>query len=162
MSEQLATASFTLAPGAGDAASSPIDARIVFKVRGAQSGGAMSVFESEVPPGAGPPLHFHEDYDECMYVLAGDVRVRVGDDVEPAAPGAFAFFGRGVAHCWQNVGAGVARILVATTPAGLEELFERFTSLGDRSGEAQAWDELGPPAGVRVIGPPLALSHPLP
>jgi len=128
MSEQVATASTTLAPGAGEVVSSPIGARIVVKVRGAQSEGAMTVFESEVPPGAGPPLHLHEGYDECMYVLAGDLRVRVGDEDEGAQTGSFAFFGRGVAHCWQNVGAETARILVVVTPAGLEELFERFTA----------------------------------
>ena len=162
MSEQLASASFMLAPGAGDAVSSPIDARIVVKVRGTQSGGAMTVFESQVPPGAGPPLHLHEGYDECMYVLAGDLRVRVGDEVEGAPAGSFAFFARGVAHCWQNVGAEIARILVTVTPAGLEALFERFSALAERPGEAQAFDELGPAAGVRVVGPALARSHPLP
>jgi quercetin dioxygenase-like cupin family protein len=161
MSESPATRSFTLAPGDGDVAASPIAARIVFKVRGRQSDGAVTMFETQVPPGAGPPLHLHEGQDECMYVLAGDVRVRIGDDVALTPAGSFAFFCRGVAHCWQNVGPEPARILVMTTPAGLEQLFERFTALGDRPAAATAFDALGPAAGVQVVGAPLAESHPL-
>jgi quercetin dioxygenase-like cupin family protein len=56
----------------------------------------MTVFETVAAPQEGPPLHFHQLQDEWLYVLEGEMRFRLGDDVMPAPAGSFAFIPRGV------------------------------------------------------------------
>jgi oxalate decarboxylase/phosphoglucose isomerase-like protein (cupin superfamily) len=60
----------------GEVIDSPIGGQLVFKARGAQANGALTVFESVIPPGEGPPLHVHDGADEVIYVLEGMIRVR--------------------------------------------------------------------------------------
>jgi quercetin dioxygenase-like cupin family protein len=100
--------------------------RLTFKVRGDQTNGKLTAFESEIAPGDGPPLHLHVNEDEAFYVIDGDVRFMLGDAMRSTPTGTFVFIPRGVAHCFQNGGDGPARILLVLTPSGMEEFFERF------------------------------------
>ena len=149
-----------LGPGEGTVVSSPVGAPIIFKARGAETGGSLLVFENEVPPGEGPPLHVHEHEDEVLYVLEGDMRFRIGDDVRPAPAGSFVFVPRGVEHSWQNVGDAQGRMLIVFTPAGMERFFERFGELPAEQANMGAFATLGASVGMGVAGPPLAVTHP--
>jgi quercetin dioxygenase-like cupin family protein len=123
MDEQ--THAFSLKPGQGRSLPAPAG-RVTFKVRGKEADGTMTVFEAEVPPGTGPRLHFHEHSDECIYVLSGDVQIRLGHELRDAPAGSFAFIPRGVHHLYQNVGHTNSRIIAMFTPAGIEDFFESF------------------------------------
>jgi mannose-6-phosphate isomerase-like protein (cupin superfamily) len=123
MDEQ--TQAFSLKPGQGRSLPAPAG-RVTFKVRGKEAGGTMTVFEAEVPPGTGPRLHVHEHSDECIYVLSGDVQIRLGHELRDAPAGSFAFIPRGVHHRYQNVGQTNSRIIAMFTPAGIEDFFESF------------------------------------
>jgi quercetin dioxygenase-like cupin family protein len=149
-----------IGPGEGMVVGSPIGAPITFKVRGAETGGSMLVFENEVPPGEGPPLHFHENEDEGLYVLDGDFRFRIGDDIRPATPGSFVFVPRGVEHSWQNVGDRTARMLIVFTPSGMERFFESFGALNVERANLESITALGAEVAMGVAGPPLARTHP--
>ena len=151
---------FALEPGAGTSVLNPVGGRLVFKLRGEQSNGAMTVFETEVGPQEGPPLHFHQLQDEWLYVLEGEMRIRLGDDVVPAQAGSFAFIPRRVAHTWQNSGGTPALLLAMFSPSGLEQFFERYADLTDQAGDLDTFRALAPEAGMTVVGPPLAQSHP--
>jgi oxalate decarboxylase/phosphoglucose isomerase-like protein (cupin superfamily) len=87
----------------------------------------------------------------------------MGDDVQRATAGAFAFVPRGTPHTWQNVGDGPARLLVIFTPAaaGVERFFERFAELPEDEVGLEAFRRLAREAETDVVGPPLAESHPL-
>jgi quercetin dioxygenase-like cupin family protein len=148
-----------LPPGGGERIVSPLGGEIVFKARGAQTEGSLTVFEAVNPPGEGPPFHVHEGLDEVIYVLGGLLRVRLGDEVDDAPAGAFVFIPRGTPHTWQPHGDSVARFLVALAPAGLEAFFESTAAAGG----AQADDAFNRFGGddLRVVGPPLAVSHPV-
>lgn len=135
--------------------------QMVFKVRGSQSDGAVLVVETVVEPDEGPPLHVHESEDEWIYVVRGDLRIRLGDDVVAAPAGSFAFIPRGVAHAWQNPGREPATLLAGISPAGMERFFERFGELPDAERTPESFAELGKQHGMTVLGPPLAISHPL-
>ena len=82
---------FPLEPDAGTSVRNPVGGQLVFKVTGEQSNGAMTVFETVAAPQEGPPLHFHQLQDEWLYVLEGEMRFRLGDNVMPAPAGSFAF-----------------------------------------------------------------------
>ncbi len=151
---------FALAPGAGSSFRNPVGGQIVFKLRGEQSGGAMTVIETVAAPEEGPPLHFHQLNDEWLYVLKGEMRFRLADDVVPALAGSFVFIPRGIAHTWQNVGREPAVLLGMIAPAGLEQFFERYAELTKGADNLDTFRALSPDAGMTVVGPPLAQSHP--
>jgi hypothetical protein len=97
-----------------------------------------------------------------LYVLEGRLRVRLEAEVHEAATGAFVFLPRGVAHSWQNAGKTRARLLVVFTPAapGMERFCERSAELPDGTRMADAFGTLADDAGMDVLGPPLAQTHP--
>ena len=148
-----------LGPGEGATLQNPVGGPLTFKLRDEQTGGALIVFESEVAPKDGPPLHVHAHEDEGLYVLDGELRFRCGDDVRRGAVGSFVFVPRGVAHCFQNVGDRPARLLVVFTPSGMERFFERFAALPAGAVDPDAFRTIGAEVGMDVVGPPLARSH---
>ena len=46
---------------------------ITFKLTAANTDGALSLGLDEVPPGGGPPLHFHQNEDEVFIVQEGRI-----------------------------------------------------------------------------------------
>ncbi len=141
-------------PGAGATVEGPAGGPLTFKVRGEHTGGRLTAFENLVAPGQGPPLHVHAGEDEVLYVLAGEMRFRLGTEVVEAPAGAFVFVPRGTPHCFRNVGDDPARLLILFTPAGMETFFDRFSALPGV--DADAFQRLGSDLGMDVVGPPLA------
>lgn len=140
--------------GEGQTMEGPAGGPLTFKVRGAQTGGALTAFENVIAPGDGPPLHVHANEDEAWYVLEGDLRFRLDDRVTSAPAGSFVFVPRGTPHCFQNVGSGPARILVLFTPSGMERFFDRFAELP--AFDPRAFARIGGEVGMEVVGPPLS------
>ncbi len=86
--------------------------------------GALSVIATEAISGA--PLHVHTREDEYFYVESGTLIIHCGEDVFRAGPGSFVFLPRQVPHSWDVFGGGIARILMMTVPAMLEEFLREF------------------------------------
>ena len=103
------------------------DVTILVKVAAAASGGAYSLFE-ERPPMVDTPLHVHAFDDELFYVLEGDHVFRVGDADIPAGPGDLVFAPRGVPHAQRRVVPREGRLLVLTTPGGLDGFFRELAA----------------------------------
>jgi quercetin dioxygenase-like cupin family protein len=150
-----------VAPGEGDFLANPLGGGLTLKLRGADTEGRMMAFESLIEPGEGPPLHLHLTDDEVWYVLEGTFRFTAGGEMQSAAAGSFVFIPRGVAHTWQNIGAEPGRLLVILTPAGLELFFERLADAPSGSSVAELFRTHGSEAGMEIVGPPLAESHPI-
>jgi uncharacterized RmlC-like cupin family protein len=100
-------------------------------------------------------LHTHAGEDESWYVLEGALRFRLGDEIADAPAGSFVFVPRGTPHCFQNVGAEQARIIVMFTPSGMERFFDRFATLPPGPGDPDAFRGIGAEAGMDVVGPPM-------
>ena len=146
-------------PGEGRASDNPLGVEIVFQVRGEQTGGTLTAFENLVASGEGPPLHTHANEDEAIYILDGEVRFKLGDEIQTGAAGSYVFIPRGTPHAWQNVGGGPARMLFHFTPSGMERFFDGFAAL-EAPGPA-AFATVGAEVGMDVVGPPLAQSDPV-
>lgn len=140
-------------PGAGERMQGPAGGPLTFKVRGAQTGGRLTALENVIAPGEGPPLHAHADADEAWWVIEGTLRFRLGEETAEAPAGTFVFVPRGTPHCFANVGAAPARILVLFTPSGMERFFDRFAALP--AFDPQAFGTIGAEVGMTVLGPPL-------
>jgi len=147
-------------PGAGQTIEGPVGGPLTFKVRGSESGGSLTAFENVIPPGEGPPMHVHATEDEAWYVIDGELRFSLDGTLHSATAGAFVFVPRGSPHCFQNVGSAPARLLVLFTPSGMERFFERFATLPAGRLDPESFRTAGAEAGMDVVGPPLAVSHP--
>jgi quercetin dioxygenase-like cupin family protein len=142
-------------PGAGPTIQGPAGGPLTFKVRGEQTGGALTALENVIAPGDGPPLHVHANEDEAWYVLEGELHFRLGEETAAAPAGTFVFVPRGTPHNFQNAGDAPARILVLFTPAGMERFFDRFAAMPAGTAPPEAFRSAGLEAGMEVVGPPL-------
>ncbi|HEU5352761.1 MAG TPA: quercetin 2,3-dioxygenase [Terracidiphilus sp.] len=107
---------------------------MTFLATGKETGGAFFLAEISVAPGGGTPPHIHHREEESFYLLEGSLTVTVGGHTMSASAGDFVYLPRGIAHSFQNNGAGNARALVQATPAGLEGFFEEsFEPATDRA-----------------------------
>jgi quercetin dioxygenase-like cupin family protein len=111
---------------------------VTVKASAAETADLCTVWEGRVPPGtvgAGP--HYHEGRDEFLYVLDGEVVLRVGDEKHAARAGTFAFVPRGTIHGFHNASRDSASLLVMHHPAGFEQFLEAMQELGARHGSQQ-------------------------
>jgi quercetin dioxygenase-like cupin family protein len=146
-------------PGEGQGLRGPLGGDVTFIVRGQQTNGALTALEVRNPPGEGPPLHVHGREDESVYVLAGDLRFKLGDEVRATPAGSFVFIPHGVPHCFQVVGEDEGRMLVTFAPAGMERFFERLSQMS--AFDLAEFRRAAAESGMEVVGPPLAESDPL-
>ena len=146
----------------GQTVPNPIADDVTIKLTEAETGGALSMFESTPGPGAGPPEHVHANEDEVLYVLEGTVRFKLGDEMRETAAGGIAFIPRGLHHAWQNIGSEPARLMFFFTPAspGMEQFFRVLAEVPEDGPVREEFARLGKEAGFDVVGPPLAQSDP--
>jgi quercetin dioxygenase-like cupin family protein len=96
---------------------------IRYLVEGSRHGG-LGLFEMRVPPGAQvPPPHSHSNNEECVYVLAGELRYSVDGEARDLKAGAWMSTPRGSVHHFSNPGSETARVLVMLTPDIGEQYF---------------------------------------
>jgi quercetin dioxygenase-like cupin family protein len=145
--------------GETDRVRSPIGGDLTFIVRGEQSDGALTALEAVAPPGEGPPLHSHGREDETVYILEGEFRFKLGDELSTIGPGSFVFIPRGRSHTWQCIGDRPGRFLFTFAPAGMEGFFERLASMTEF--DLEEFRAAAAEHGMEVVGPPLAESDPL-
>jgi mannose-6-phosphate isomerase-like protein (cupin superfamily) len=100
---------------------------ILLRATAETTGGAFTLFE-EVPPLADTPTHVHTREDELFYVLDGEHVFVVGGDEHRLGPGGMVFAPRGIPHAQRRVVPGEGRLLVMTTPAGLEGFFRALAA----------------------------------
>lgn len=148
---------FAVQAGEGKSLETPTRDRVTIKAHTRSTNGAMSVLEIVTEPKSGPALHTHLREDELWWVLEGEYRFKAGDDVFHVAAGGMAFGPRGIPHAFQNIGDVRGRLLIVTTPSGLERFFEQCA-------EAPGTDvlaEVGIANWIEFAGPPLSVSDPL-
>lgn len=152
---------FAVQSGEGRTLKTPTDDTITIKADTLQTNGSLSVFELVVAPARGPALHTHLREDEVWWVLEGDFRFKAGDTELRASTGGMAFGPRGTPHAFQNIGPTPGRLLVITTPSGVERLFEQAAELMRDSDDLETFKAVAHANWVDVAGPPLSASDPL-
>ncbi len=132
----------------------------------ADGGGSMSAVEFLAPRGFGPPLHSHDEEDELVVVLSGEVAFSVGDDRTTAAAGAIAYLPHNVPHTFQVL-SDEARMLSVTSSATSTPVFDRMVAALGVPTEARSIPaprdidpahvaEVCGAHSIQVIGPPPA------
>jgi mannose-6-phosphate isomerase-like protein (cupin superfamily) len=148
---------FAVQPGQGVELKTPTAGSVIVKADTSQTNASMTVLEFLIPPNDGPALHSHIREDELWYVIEGDFRFKAGDSMLRASTGGMAFGPRGVPHAFQNVGDALGRLLVITTPSGLERFFEQSAEL-PRPVDPEELAATGRANWLEFSGPPLAAS----
>ena len=78
---------------------------IRFLVEGEQSGGAVAVFEFDVPAGAQvAAAHSHDGYEETIYGLEGTLTWTIEGTDTDVGPGEALYIPRGAVHHFDNRG----------------------------------------------------------
>ncbi|GAC1410741.1 MAG: hypothetical protein NVSMB57_04800 [Actinomycetota bacterium] len=95
--------------------------------QGSDSG--MDFAELRLDAGVKVPEHIHHGNDEVYYILEGDYRFKVGDQISSAGPGSFVSIPRGTPHAWLNAGETIGRVAVIFTPGGMLGFFEELAPL---------------------------------
>jgi len=108
-----------LAPGIG----------VVFKIDGADSGGALSIVEHPFEVGALVPPHIHTLEDEFSIVLEGQIGFRSEDQEVVLGPGGYIVKPRGQVHAMWNAGTTPARMIEVISPAGFEGFFRELSDM---------------------------------
>lgn len=124
-------------PGEGDAIWM-LNSLYEVKASSDETGGSLTAMEMTIPPGWGPPPHTHPG-GESVYVLEGQVRYHIGDDVREGGPGTFFYIPPDTEENFEPAGDDPIRILVLYTPGGIERFFSE-------AGEPAARRELPEPS----------------
>lgn len=141
-----------------------LGSHVALKVTGAESSGDIAIIEAHAPRGHGSPLHVHTREDETFYVIDGELRIEVGDEVFRVGPGMTAFGPRGLQHRF-TVTSEEARFLLIASPAGLENFVRAGAEPATEPRIPDATTTAAPPSpealaalaaeyGIEILGPP--------
>ncbi|HAK13059.1 MAG TPA: cupin domain-containing protein [Chitinophagaceae bacterium] len=94
------------------------------KVSGKDTNGQLCIFDTTREGQTSPPLHLHHNQDEWFYVIKGEFKVQVGDEVLILREGDSAFAPRKIPHTFAKTSEGVGQMMIIFQPAGkMEEFF---------------------------------------
>jgi quercetin dioxygenase-like cupin family protein len=99
---------------------------ITVKLAGEQTGDAYSVFEVTAPPNVGAGLHIDNDWDEFWHVMEGTFTFTLNGERKELGAGGFAHGPHGIPHSFKNTGETTGRLVMFTTPSGLEDFFRHI------------------------------------
>ena len=126
--------------------------------------GSMGAVEFRSPRGFGPPVHVHDDEDELIVVLDGEIAFRSGGTETVGRSGSCAFLPSGIPHGFEVL-SDEARFLAVTASAGSTPRFDRFVAAVGQPTETAVLPEPGPvdpeelerlsnAHGITIVGPP--------
>ena len=101
----------------------------MFKIDGADTGGALSIVEHPFAVCALVPPHVHTLEDEYSIVLEGEIGFRSEDREVVLGAGGYIVKPRGEVHAMWNAGTTPARMIEIITPAGFERFFAEMTEM---------------------------------
>lgn len=104
------------------------------RVKSKDTGAVFSVIEMITEPAMGVSPHVHENEDELVYLLQGEIEVTLGDQTMKAVPGVMAFLPRGIPHGFTNIGDTPSIVIDTILPGAFDSYFAELAALY-KSGE---------------------------
>ena len=129
------------------------------KITSKDTNGELCIFDTIRESKEGPPLHLHYKQDEWFYVIKGEFKVQVGEEIFILKEGDSAFGPRKTPHSFAKTSEGIGQLMVLFQPAGtMEEFFIERANLENETDPAKKeaalktlWDRHG----QKVVGPPI-------
>lgn len=137
---------------------SPAGEDVVVRATGQETDGQYDLVEVTIPPGPGvTPLHIHHENDEAIYVLEGEVTVKLDKERHVLSAGGYTMAPRGVPHTYRNTGDEPARVLFTYTPGNHWQYLQETGERGPVEGESdiEALLPILEEYGIEMVGPPL-------
>jgi quercetin dioxygenase-like cupin family protein len=154
-----ALAPIVRAAGEGDKRSFLGGGLHTWKLMAEDTGGAFFLFEDTMVEGKCTPLHRHPEADELVYLLEGEIILKVDGKETRLGPGGMSFVPKGVPHAFQVV-SHEARLITLQSPA-VGQAFYRDASEPAADDSADAVDiarlqasATANPSGIDLLGPP--------
>jgi len=119
---------------------------------GAETGGAIGIWDSYLEPGGGPHWHTHTRETEAFRVISGDFRFWCGDQVLEGGPGTTVTLPPNVPHRWENIGTTHGQMIGIVSPGGFEAFFIEL----ERTGANTAAEVLAIETGFGIVQSGLA------
>ena len=110
----------------------------IHKVKSQDTNNVFSVIQIVTPPGKGVSVHVHENEDELVYVLEGEIEVSLGDQTMLAVPGVMALLPRGIPHGFTNVGDKPSVVIDTILPGQFDNYFVEMAALYNNGEPTQA------------------------
>lgn len=128
---------------------------IDIKVSGKDTNGDLLIFEqTSLSPKRGTPLHIHPSQDEIFYVMDGEYRFKVGEEIYELKTGDSIFLPRAIPNALSQL-SDKGKMLVTLQPAGkLEEFFLTMADLKTNP-NLQEIAHIFEVNEMTVVGPPL-------
>lgn len=121
------------------------------KLVGADTGGQITEWVDNVPPGAGIPPHIHTREDEIFRVVEGEVEIMVDGEATVLKAGDMAFAPRNVPHAWKVVGTSKAKMITSAFPSGIEDMFYELAALPEGPPDLAKVAEICAKQGIRFV-----------
>jgi len=102
--------------------------KVLGKLASVHTNGQFMFAHCEIDAGFGPPMHIHAHEDELFYILEGELKVFVGDDVILARAGDTAFLPRGIQHRFEGAGEKGAKFTILITGDNFERFYPRYSA----------------------------------
>ena len=99
------------------------------RAKSADTNGVFSVLELFTEPGQSVAVHVHQEEDELVYVIDGEIEVTLGDQQMKAGSGVMALLPRGIPHGFTNIGDRPSRLLVTILPGNFDHYFVEMGKL---------------------------------
>ena len=99
---------------------------VTHKLTHQHNGGAYYLFEFKFDPESGNRLHVHSYEDEVVYVLEGEIQIRLGSEKLQAAVGGVAHLPKRIPHALYNPLKTTSRYLAIAVPGGMENFFDEL------------------------------------
>jgi quercetin dioxygenase-like cupin family protein len=129
------------------------DSEFRFVATDAQTFGGFTIIDLTLRRGSEPPAHIHHRQAEAFYLIEGEMTFVAAGQTMTAQEGDYVFLPRGVGHVYRVDGDGTARVLLFSSPPGLENYF--------RAASPDPQDlEVNRAYGIEPIGPPLRARGP--
>jgi quercetin dioxygenase-like cupin family protein len=106
-------------------------------------------------------LHFHQEQDEWFYIIKGEFKIQIGDEIFNLKEGDSAFGPRKVPHTFAKISEGEGQMMVLFQPAGtMEEFFIERVKLENEIDKEKKdanlknlWDRHG----MKIVGPAMKI-----
>ena len=96
---------------------------LTHKLTSTETAGAYYLCETLLGPERGTPLHIHHYEDEVIYILEGQIDIRLDNNKLQVPAGGIVHLPKKIPHALQNPLSTPLRIMVYAIPGGLENYF---------------------------------------
>lgn len=126
---------------------------IFHRIKSIDTDGVFSAVELVTQPNQSVMVHVHDNEDELVYVVEGEIEVTLGDQKMTATSGILALLPRGIPHGFTNIGDKPSRVLDIILPGKFDNYFVKLHNLYDNAGNADdaKLDRLAEEYGVRYL-----------